>query len=75
MTEVLEWVLYYPEPDSACDVLVFTADPYPGRIGGLWKLTKTESPDVADHIGEKRPIFYIVRSCFLYHRRFISYLL
>jgi len=76
MSDVVEWTFYYPHPDYDDDVFVTTPNPYLGRIGSLWTLAKTLDPSLADHIGNERLKFYIVRSSFLYkHRWFFSYLL
>jgi hypothetical protein len=42
MDDVLDWIIFYPHPDYARGVLVTTPNPYPGRIGQLWKLAKAE---------------------------------
>jgi hypothetical protein len=64
MSDVARWILYYPHPDLAQVALV--AHPFSGLINDLWTLAKINEPILADLIGRARPIFYIVRSSFLY---------
>jgi|SRR6267154_5088771 len=67
MSDVAEWIFHYPHPDDDNDVFVTTPNPYLGRIGDLWTLAKTKEPSLANHIGNERLKFYIVRSSFLYN--------
>ena len=62
----VDWIFYYPHPDSPHDVVVTTANPYSGRIDHLWALAQTEAPSLARHVGRERCMFYIVRSSFCY---------
>src|ERR1700730_11299247 len=64
MPDVVDWIFYYPHPDSSHDVVVTTTDPDLGRISHLWALAKTTEPSLADHIDREQCTFYIVRSSF-----------
>jgi hypothetical protein len=74
MSGNLNWIFYYPYPDSPYDVLVQTANPYPEHIAHLWTLAKSDRPILAEHIGRADCKFYIVRSSFLYIMGGFSYI-
>jgi hypothetical protein len=71
---MVNFIFYYPHPDSP-DESVVTTDPYPGMlISQLWALAREERPSLADHIGRAKCTFFIVRSSFLYTTGGFSYI-
>jgi hypothetical protein len=66
MTDVVDWIFYYPHPNFTLDLCVTKPYSESGCIGHLWNLAKEEEPCLADHIGRAPVMFYIVRSSFLY---------
>jgi hypothetical protein len=66
MSDVVNWIFYYPHPDSSLDVLVDTPNPFLGRFGHLWALAKDNEPRLVDRIGRAGCMLYIVHSSFLY---------
>ena len=71
---MVNFIFYYPHPDSPHD-LVVTTKPYPGMLfGHLWDLAWEERPSLADHIGKAECTFFIVRSFFLYTTGCFSYI-
>jgi hypothetical protein len=71
---MVNFIFYYPHPDSP-DEAVVTTDPYPGMlISQLWDLAREERPSLADHIGRANCTLFIVRSFFLYTTGGFSYI-
>ena len=66
MSDVVNWIFYYPHPDSGLDAVVVTPNPFLGLFHRLWALAKDNEPGLVDRIGRARCMFYIVRSSFLY---------
>ena len=72
MPDVVNWIFYYPHPDSVHDVvLVTTANPYSGHIANLWTLVKTKEPSLADHVTWRNTAHVLHRTyiLFVHHRR------
>ena len=71
---MVNFIFYYPHPDSPHD-LVVTTKPYPGMLfGHLWDLAWEKRPSLADRIGRAECTFFIVRSFFLYATGCFSYI-
>ena len=71
---MVDFIFYYPHPDSPYDLFV-TTEPYPGMLfGHLWTLAKKKEPRFVDRIGGAECTFFIVRSFFLYTAGCFSYI-